>query len=104
VIQVERLNDEFYLQMYECLPNRPVVGTVGQAFSWCSYIAQLLVRVLNVLVVGMWLRVQYAGLKLTVVTVLPDPGVAPGQSSCEGEVSSELQLCKRGATQEACTP
>ena len=46
------------------------------------------------LVVGMWLRVQYAGLKLTVVTVLPDLGVAPGQFGCEGEVSSELQLSK----------
>lgn len=51
-------------------------------------------RLLNVLVVGMWFRVQYAGPKLTVVTVLPDPGVAPGQFGCEGEVSSELQLCK----------
>lgn len=53
-----------------------------------------MVHVVNVLIVGMWFRVQYAGLKLTVVTVLPDPGVAPGQFSCEGEVSSELQLCK----------
>lgn len=48
----------------------------------------------TVLVVGMWLRVHNAGLKLPVVTVLPDPGVAPGQFGCEGEVSSELQLCK----------
>lgn len=34
MIQVERITGDFYLQMYECLPNRPVVGTVGQPFSW----------------------------------------------------------------------
>jgi hypothetical protein len=59
-----------------------------------DHLSQLLVCVLSALVVGMWLRVQYAGLKLTVVTLLPDPGVAPGQCGCEGEVSCELQLCK----------
>lgn len=31
---MERMTSDFYLQMYACLPDRPVVGIVGQPFSW----------------------------------------------------------------------
>lgn len=38
-------------------------------------------------------RVRQVEIDLTMVTVLPDPRVIPGRIACEGEVSSELQLC-----------
>ena len=60
-----------------------------------SYSAQFLVQLLNTMVWGIWLlSAVCVCVELTVVTVLPDPCIIPGQSVCEREVSSELQLCK----------
>jgi hypothetical protein len=106
--------------MRECLPNKRVLERVWQIFS-CLFIQFTVICAFvkytgcedAALECGMlqwsWLlslccfRVRYAAVKLTVVTVLPDPCVTLGQCGCEGEVSSELQLCKWGATQETCT-